>query len=150
MNLVLGAFISLILFYVAGIPIAPEPFITSLFLSFVIGYTAGDLGPVTGWSMGLINILHIKNAFVKYFITAIVFGLFFGTIILFGNSLVTNLSSGGWMAVFDFFLSYIGIVIGSAIVLILVFLKLIQKVAAIICGFNPRKAPVQETKSKPA
>jgi hypothetical protein len=47
----------------------------------------------------------------------------------------------GWGAVFGFFMGFWPIAVGAAIVLVIIFLWLAQKIAASVSGFDPTKMP---------
>ena len=52
----------------------------------------------------------------------------------------------GWGAVFGFFVGFWPIVAVAAIVLVLIFLWLAQKIATVVSGFDPTKmSPAPET-----
>lgn len=145
MNIIMGLCISIVIFIAIGAPLMPDSIIAAWFVSFVIGYTAGAIAPVATWGMKLARALHIKNGFVAYLFSAIISGLYFGIIILFGNSLVNSLASLGWPAVIGFFTANIGLVALSAIALVFVFMKPCQILAAAISGFNPAKMTASES-----
>lgn len=144
MNIIMGLCISLVIFFAVGIPITPDSLIASWFTSFVIGYTAGAIAPVATWGMKLARALNIKSSFVGYIFGAIICGLYFGIIILFGNSLINSLAVASWPAVFGFFVANFAIVAPAAIVLVFIFMKPSQMLAAAISGFNPAKIPAAE------
>jgi hypothetical protein len=83
----------------------------------------------------------MRNPIGLYVISSIVLGAFFGTIILFGNALINNLPTMGWGAVFGFFVGFWLIAVVAAIILVLIFLWLAQKIAAAVSGFDPTKMP---------
>ena len=139
MNIILGLCMTLVILVAVGAPLAPEAIIESWFASFCIGYAFGDLVPIASAGPAICKALKVGNPIGLYVISSIVLGLFFGTLILFGNSLINNLPTMGWGAVFGFFVGFWPIAVGAAIVLVLVFLWLAQKIAASVSGFDPTK-----------
>lgn len=151
MNLIMGLCISIVILTATGAPwmVMPTILISAWFCSFIIGYTAGDLVPLNNWAMALSKALHAKSdSILAYLITALVFGLYFGTIILFGNALINNLATSGIESVIGFFMGYWGLVLISAIVLVAIFMKPAQMIAAAISGFDPSKMPVSDVSAE--
>jgi hypothetical protein len=141
MNIILGLCMTLVILVAVGAPLAPEAIIESWFASFCIGYTFGDLIPIASAGPAICKALKMRNPIGFYVINSIVLGAYFGTIILFGNALINNLPTMGWGAVFGFFMGFWPIAVGAAIVLVIIFLWLAQKIAASVSGFDPVKMP---------
>ena len=144
MNIILGLCMTLVILTAVGAPMVPDVVIESWFASFCIGYTFGDLVPIAQAGPAICKALKMHNPIGFYLINSIVLGLYFGTIILFGNALINNLPTMGWGAVFGFFVGFWPIVAVAAIVLVLIFLWLAQRIAASVSGFDPAKAAMQE------
>ena len=141
MNFILGLCMTLVILVAVGAPLAPEAIIESWFASFCIGYAFGDLIPIASAGPAICKALKMRNPIGLYVISSIVLGAFFGTIILFGNALINNLPTMGWGAVFGFFVGFWLIAVVAAIVLVLIFLWLAQKIAAAVSGCDPSKMP---------
>ena len=141
MNIILGLCMTLVILVAVGAPLAPEAIIESWFASFCIGYTFGDLIPIASAGPAICKALKMRNPIGFYVINSIVLGAYFGTIILFGNALINNLPTMGWGAVFGFFMGFWPIAVCAAIVLVIIFLWLAQKIAASVSGFDPTKMP---------
>ena len=141
MNIILGLCMTLVILVAVGAPLAPEAIIESWFASFCIGYTFGDLIPIASAGPAICKALKMHNPIGFYVINSIALGAYFGTIILFGNALINNLPTMGWGAVFGFFMGFWPIAVGAAIVLVIIFLWLAQKIAASVSGFDPTKMP---------
>lgn len=145
MNIILGLCMTLVILKAVGAPMLPDVIIESWFASFCIGYAFGDLIPIASAGPAICKAIKMNSPIGFYVINSIVLGLYFGTIILFGNALINNLPTMGWGAVFGFFVGFWPIVAVAAIVLVLIFLWLAQKIAAAVSGFDPTKMPpVQE------
>ena len=130
MNIILGLCMSLVMLTAAGVPLLPEIVIEAWFASFCIGYAFGDIIPVASWGPALCAKLNLHGGI----------GLYFGTIISFGNMLINNLPTLGWAAVFGGFVASWPLVALSAVVLVIIFLWLAQKIAKAISGFDPAAA----------
>ena len=141
MNIILGLCMTLVILTAVGAPMVPDVIVESWFASFCIGYTFGDLVPIASAGPAICKTINMRNPIGFYIINSIVLGLYFGTIILFGNALINNLPTMGWGAVFGFFAGFWPIVAVAAIVLALIFLWLAQKIAAAVSGFDPTKMP---------
>ena len=141
MNIILGLCMSLIMLNAAGAPMLPELIIEAWFASFCVGYAFGDVIPVASWGPALCGALKIRAHAAFYIINSIILGLYFGTIILFGNMLINNLPTAGWGAVFGGFVAFWPLVAVSAIILVLIFLWLAQLIAKAVSGFDPAAAP---------
>lgn len=140
MNIILGICMSLVILVAVGAPLLPEVVIEAWFASFCIGYAFGDIIPIASAAPAICRAIGTRSPIVLYIVSSIVLGLYFGTIILFGNALINNLPTMGWGAVFGFFVGYWPIVAVAAIVLVAIFLWLAQRIAAAISGFDPAKA----------
>ena len=141
MNIILGLCMTLVILTAVGAPMVPDVIVESWFASFCIGYTFGDLVPIASAGPAICKTINMRNSIGFYIINSIVLGLYFGTIILFGNALINNLPTMGWGAVVGFFAGFWPIVAVAAIVLVLIFLWLAQKIAAAVSGFDPTKMP---------
>lgn len=150
MNIILGLCMSLVILTAVGAPLVPEVIIEAWFASFCIGYAFGDIIPIASAGPAIAKAVNARNPIAFYIINSIVLGLYFGTIILFGNALINNLPTGGWGAVLGFFAGFWPLVAVAAIVLVLVFLWLAQKIAASVSGFDPAKAAAQAAHAQPA
>lgn len=117
--------------------ITVEAVCASWFSSFVIGYTVGELGDPMGWSMKLGHALKIKGSFVQHVLNSLVLGVYFGTIILFGNMLITNLPNGvgAWLGGFISWWLFVAV---AAVISVFVILKPVQSIASKLSGFDPR------------
>ena len=108
--------------------------------SFCIGYAFGDIIPVASWGPALCAKLNLHGGIGFYLINSVILGVYFGTIISFGNMLINNLPTLGWAAVFGGFVASWPLVALSAVVLVIIFLWLAQKIAKAISGFDPAAA----------
>lgn len=140
MNIILGLCMSLVMLTAAGVPLLPEIVIEAWFASFCIGYSFGDIIPVASWGPALCAKLNLRGGIGFYLINSVILGVYFGTIISFGNMLINNLPTLGWAAVFGGFVASWPLVALSAVVLVIIFLWLAQKIAKAISGFDPAAA----------
>ena len=150
MNIILGLCMSLVMLTAAGVPLLPEIVIEAWFASFCIGYAFGDIIPVASWGPALCAKLNLRGGIGFYLINSVILGVYFGTIISFGNMLINNLPTLGWAAVFGSFVASWPLVALSAVVLVntlfymtvlvIIFLWLAQKIAKAISGFDPAAA----------
>ena len=136
MNIILGLCMSLVMLTAAGVPLLPEIVIEAWFASFCIG----DIIPVASWGPALCAKLNLRGGIGFYLINSVILGVYFGTIISFGNMLINNLPTLGWAAVFGGFVASWPLVALSAVVLVIIFLWLAQKIAKAISGFDPAAA----------
>ena len=143
MNILMGIAISLVVLVIVKAPLTPDVIIQSVFCSFCIGYTFGDLVPISNLGPVLCGKLGIEGGAGMYIINSVCLGLYFGTVILFGMSIINNLSTAGWGAVFGFFGSMWPIIAVAAIAFVLVFLWLAQLIAKSVSGFDPAKAALE-------
>ena len=105
MNIILGLCMSLVMLTAAGVPLLPEIVIEAWFASFCIGYAFGDIIPVASWGPALCAKLNLRGGIGFYLINSVILGVYFGTIISFGNMLINNLPTLGWAAVFGGFVA---------------------------------------------
>ena len=106
----------------------------------VSAYAFGDIIPVASWGPALCAKLNLRGGIGFYLINSVILGVYFGTIISFGNMLINNLPTLGWAAVFGVFVASWPLVALSAVVLVIIFLWLAQKIAKAISGFDPAAA----------
>ena len=121
----------------------PEAVIASWFSSFVIGYTAGELGDPMGWAMKLAAKVK-AGGFVTWVIQAVVLGTYFGMIILAGNMLVNNLAAGGVAAWLGGFATWAVFVEICAVIAVFVIIKPCMALSASVSGFNPAQAEASQ------
>lgn len=139
MNVLLGVGIGLIVLGIQG-AITPLALFNSLLCSFVSGFTIGSLIPCMTWAQAIARVLHAKGA-VSYVITAAFLGAFMGLFIGLVSGYI-SVSAMGFGAVLGFYSMFLPVIIGSAAVLVVIFLAPMQKIAASISGFDPTSAPV--------
>lgn len=144
MNIVLGLIITLAINIVMSMQlgvnvVTVEGVVATWFSSFVVGYTAGCLGDPIGWAMKLGQKLGVRGSALQYCLNALVLALYMGTLIDFGNMLITMLPNGlaAWA---DMFITWLVFIWVAAFVSILIFLKPVQIAASKISGFDPRVA----------
>lgn len=140
MNIIVGLAVSLVVLVCVHAPLIPNIIVQSWFCSFVIGYSFGDLIPIASLGPAICRKAGIRGGAGNYIISSVCLGLYFGTVILFGMSIINNLSTAGWIAVFGFFGQMWLIVAVSAVVFVLVFLWLAQAIAKGVSGFDPAQA----------
>lgn len=116
--------------------ITAESVVTTWFSSFVIGVTAGTIADPMSWALKLTGAIK-ANKFVTWIIQSIVLGLYFGTIILLGNMLISYFATGGVMAWLAGFAQWVLFVWATAIVSVFIFVKLVGALSASLSGFNP-------------
>ncbi|MDR0433811.1 MAG: hypothetical protein LBH21_01950 [Gracilibacteraceae bacterium] len=148
MNLVLCFFISVILLWVIqgqnpGAPIlTPAAVLLSFVTSFVVGYTWSDLVPAFAWGLKLARALRLeKSRLGTHIVLSATLGVCMGLGIDFLCSFINNFGAQGWAGVIAFFASMAPYIVGSAIVLVLIFLIPVQAAAKAISGFDPAQAP---------
>lgn len=115
-----------------------ESILASWVCSFVVGYTIGELGDPMGWSMKLAGKLR-ANGFLTWVIQAVVMGTYFGTLILLGNMLISNLPNG-FDAFIGGFATWWVLVEISAIIAVFIIIKPCMALSAAVSGFNPKAA----------
>lgn len=144
MNILLGLLISIAVLLYMGtfmpVPLTAEAVIGSTVSSFFVGFTVGTLLPIMDWAFAIIGALKVKNGFVQYLIIACTLGACMGVCITCGNAIISQISMGGWPAVGGFIANFIGFIVLCAVVLVIVFLKPVQIMAAKISGFDPAAA----------
>jgi hypothetical protein len=134
----------------AGIPIfTPFAVLQSFVLSFVIGYSTGDLLPVFVWGQKLVELLCIKNRVCSHLILSIILGFCFGVSITFITSFINNIATQGMTGVLAFFFMVSPGIVVMAIVLILIALLPIIKLSSAISGYDPAQVTVSPTFDKP-
>jgi hypothetical protein len=149
MNIAIGICMSVVILAImqgrpelAGIPVlTPVAVLQSVVLSFCVGYTGGDLVPAMTWGQRLIGVLHIKNRVVMHIITSVVLGTCMAVVITFVCAFINNITTQGMAGVIGFFLSFIPIIIGIAVLIVLILLAPVMKMASAISGFDPMQAP---------
>ena len=77
---------------------------------------------------------------MQYLIIACTLGACMGVCITCGNAIISQIGMGGWPAVGGFIANFIGFIVLCAVVLVIVFLKPVQIMAAKISGFDPAAA----------
>ncbi len=147
MNIILGALISCIVLWYMGtlmpVPFTAEGVIGSTVSSFFVGFCVGTLLPIMDWAFAIGRALHVKSGAIQYVICSATLGICMGVCICVGNAIISQISMGGWGAVGAFIAGYLWLIVISAIVLVLVFLKPVQKLAEKISGFNPAQAAAE-------
>jgi hypothetical protein len=148
MNLVLCFFISVILLWVMQAQNPEAPILTSAAVlysfvaSFVAGYTWGDLVPAFGWGLKLARALRLdKNRLAAHIVLSVTLGVCMGIGIAFICSFINFFDIEGWAGVMAFFTAMLPYIVGSAIVLVIIFLIPVQAAAKAISGFDPARAP---------
>ena len=140
MNILLGLLISIAVLLYMGtfmpVPLTAEAVIGSTVSSFSVG----TLLPIMDWAFAIIGALKVKNGFVQYLIIACTLGVCMGVCITCGNAIISQIGMGGWPAVGGFIANFIGFIVLCAVVLVIVFLKPVQIMAAKISGFDPAAA----------
>lgn len=140
MNGILGLCVSMVMLASIGVPCTPEALIQSWFASFCIGYTLGDLVPIAQVPSRMCQAMGTRSGAALYLASSLVLGLFFGTVILLGNAIISCLPMTGWGGVVGFFVQYWTTVAVSAVVLVAVFFWLARKIASAVSGFDPAQA----------
>ena len=143
MNILMGISISLVVLISVHAPLTPDVVVQSWFCSFIIGYTFGDLIPIASLGPAICGKLGIRGGAGFYIINSICLAIYFGTVILFGMSIINNLATAGWGAVFGFFAMMWPIVAIAAIIFVLAYLWLAQLIAKGVSGFDPAKAAME-------
>lgn len=143
MNLFVGFLVSIVVVVTIGAPLLPNIVLQSWFCSFIIGYTFGDLVPIASLGPSICRKAGIRARGGVYVISSLCLGIYFGTVILLGMSIINNLSTAGWGAVFGFFGSMWIIVVVAAVVSVLLVFWLAQIIARGVSGFDPAKAAAE-------
>lgn len=141
MNIILGLLITLAINIAISLQvgmnvITAESVVTTWFSSFVIGVTAGTIADPMSWALKLAGAIKAKK-FATWIIQSIILGLYFGTIILLGNMLISYLATGGVMAWLAGFAQWVLFVWVTAIVSVFIFVKLAGVLSASLSGFDP-------------
>ncbi|MDR1603449.1 MAG: hypothetical protein LBS10_01485 [Gracilibacteraceae bacterium] len=147
MNLVLCFFISVIMLWVIQSQNPDAPILTpaavllSFVTSFVVGYTWADLVPAFNWGLKIAQATGlIKSKIATHIVLSITLGVVMGVGIAFLCSFITNFGTQGWAGVMAFFTAMLPYILGSAIILVVIFLIPIQAAAKAISGFDPAAA----------
>lgn len=150
MNLVLGIILTIIvdisLEMRLGIQIiTPEVVAGTVLSSFCVGFTAGALVPAMDWGAKIAGALKRKpGSFGFYVCCAATLGVCMGVCITFGNFLIAGLGTkglAGALADIAFNLPFnLPVIVVSAVVLVIAFLKPVQALAAKVSGFDPAAA----------
>ena len=127
MNIILGLLITLAINIAISLQvgmnvITAESVVTTWFSSFVIGVTAGTIADPMSWALKLAGAIK-ANKFATWIIQSIILGLYFGTIILLGNMLISYLATGGVMAWLAGFAQWVLFVWVTAIVSVFILLS---------------------------
>jgi hypothetical protein len=129
----------------AGVSLfTPIAVLQSVVLSFCVGYTGGDLVPAMVWGQRLVGALRIKNRIGIHIVTSVVLGTCMAVVITFVCAFINNIVAQGMAGVIGFFLSFIPIIIGIAVLIVLILLAPVMKMASTISGFDPMQAPPAE------
>lgn len=111
----------------------------AFFESFILGYTVGDLVPVSKWGGRVAHALHATGKVSSTLVNALVFDLIFTTCLSLGCSFINNVGTSGLAGVLaGCSATYIGCLV-IAFIAIVLFQPLALKGAAAISGFNPEK-----------
>ncbi len=109
--------------------------------SFCVGFTAGTLVPAMPWGMKLAGLLKVKpGGLGMHVCCSVMLGLCMGVCITIGNFLIADLGTSGLAGALSDIAVGLPIIVAYAIVLVLIFLKPVQALAAKISGFDPAKA----------
>jgi hypothetical protein len=152
MNVLLGVGVSIyVLLTMQGMPqfsdaavFTPVALLQSAVLSFVVGYTVGDLVPVMAWGQGLVRLLQVRSKVGAYLIMGTVLGacmgLFLGCILSFINNIVAH----GIPGVLWFISTFIPGICLVAVLMVLITLAPVMKLSSAISGFDPTQASAPE------
>lgn len=119
--------------------LTPIGFLQGFVLSYFVSYLWGDLLPAPMWGGKLAGALHARG-FLGYLIQVIVTALVFITVISFSMAFVNNIVDGGMAGVINFWLMIYPQAFLWGFIAIFIFMKLCQKIAISLSGFDPAAA----------
>ncbi|MBQ9003605.1 MAG: hypothetical protein IJ087_17300 [Eggerthellaceae bacterium] len=139
MNLAMGLIVSIAVLLSSGAPLNDVTIVPAWLSSFVLGYAAGDIVPISKWCNSAAAHVSRGSRIIAHLIISLFMGIYFGMVILAGNSIINALPGGDWLAVGSFFISNIVTVLVTAVVTVCIILQPMQIFAAKISGFNPNE-----------
>lgn len=119
--------------------LTPISFLQGFVLSYFVSYLWGDLLPAPMWGGKLAATMHLKGI-AAYLVQVIVTALVFITVISFSMAFVNNIVDGGMAGVVSFWIMIYPQALIWGLVAIFAFMKICQKIAASLSGFDPASA----------
>lgn len=153
MNVLLGTGVSIyVLLTMQSMPqfsginvFTPVALLQSVVLSFVVGYSVGDLVPVIGWGQGLARVFKVRNKVGAYLITATVLGACMGFFLCCILSFINNIVTQGIPGVIGFIAMFVPGICLVAVLLVIITLGPVMKLSSAISGFDPTRAAPEAT-----